>query len=85
MPLTREKKDKLRKRYKTLSAILKFLLLILLVVGLPLYIYFFQHDVIEQFSSLDKVEAFFAEYKTQSIIYYLALQIIQIIICVIPG
>ena len=40
MPLTREKKDKLRKRYKTISAILKLLLLLFILVGLPLYIYF---------------------------------------------
>lgn len=85
MPLTREKKDKLRKRYKTISAILKLLLLLFILIGLPLYIYFCQHQIIEQFSSLDKVEAFFAEYKTKSIFYYIALQIIQIIICVIPG
>ena len=85
MPLTRDKKDKLRKRYKTISAILKLLLLLFILVGLPLYIYFFRHDIIEQFSTIEQIEAFFAEYKTQSIIYYLALQIIQIIICVIPG
>lgn len=85
MPLTIEKKDKLRKRYKTISAILKLLLLLLILVGLPLYIYFCQHQIIEQFSSLEQVEAFFAEYKTQSILVYLALQILQIIISIIPG
>lgn len=85
MPLTIEKKDKLRKRYKTISAILKLLLLLFILVGLPLYIYFCQHQIIEQFSSLEQVEAFFDEYKTQSIFVYLALQILQIIICVLPG
>ena len=35
-------KDKLRKKYKTISAILKLLLLLLILVGLPLYIYFCQ-------------------------------------------
>lgn len=85
MPLTIEKKDKLRKRYKTISAILKLLLLLFILIGLPLYIYFCQHQIIEQFSSIEKIEAFFAEYKTQSIFYYLALQIIQVVICVIPG
>ena len=85
MPLTIEKKDKLRKRYKTISAILKLLLLLIILVGLPLYIYFCQHQIIEQFSSLEQVEAFFDKYKTQSIFVYLALQILQIIICVLPG
>lgn len=85
MPLTKEKKDKLRKRYKTISAILKMLLLLFILVGLPLYIYFCQHHIIEQFSSLEQVEDFFDEYKTQSIYVYLGLQILQIIICILPG
>lgn len=85
MPLTREKKEKLRKKFKTIGAILKLLLLLGILLALPLYIYFFQHDIIEQFSSIEQVEAFFAEYKTQSIFIYMALQVVQIIICVIPG
>lgn len=85
MPLAREKKEKLRKKYKTVSAILKLLLLLFILVGLPLYIYFCQHQIIEQFSSLEQVEAFFEEYKTKSIFVYLSLQILQIIICVLPG
>lgn len=83
--MNREKKDKLRQRYKTISAILKLLLLLFILIGLPLYIYFFHHDMIEQFSSLEQIEAFFEEYKTQSIFVYLALQVLQIIICILPG
>lgn len=85
MSLNKQKKDKLRKKFKTFSAIFKLMLLLIILVGLPLYIYFFQHDIIEQFSSLDQVEAFFNEYKTKSIFIYIAFQVIQIIICVIPG
>lgn len=83
--MNREKKDKLRKRYKKISAILKLLLLLFILIGLPLYIYFFQHDIIERFSSLEQIEAFFDEYKTQSIFVYLGLQVLQIIICILPG
>ena len=85
MPSTEENKKRLRKKFKTISAILKLLILLIILIGVPLYIYFFQYDIIEQFSTLDQVEAFFKEYKTQSIFIYIALQIIQIIICVIPG
>lgn len=85
MPLTREKKNKLRKRYQTISAILKLLLLLFILIGLPIYIFFFQYDIIEQFSSTEQVEAFFDEHKTKSIFIYLIFQVIQIIICVIPG
>ena len=83
--MNKEKKDKLRKKYKTISAILKLLLLLFILIGLPLYIYFFQHDIIDQFSSFEQVEAFFEEYKTESIFVYLGLQILQIIICILPG
>lgn len=85
MSLTKEKKEIYRKRYKTITAILKLVLLLLILVGLPLYIYFFQHELIDQFSSLDNIEAYLIEYKTQSIFIYMAAQILQIIICVIPG
>ena len=85
MPLTRDKKDKLRRKYKIISAVLKMILLLLILVGIPLYIYFFQHEIIEQFSDFEQVEAFFDEFKTESILVYIGLQILQIIICVIPG
>ncbi len=83
--LSASKKDKLRKKVKTITAVLKMLLLLFILVGLPLYIYFCHHEIIEMFSDLDQVEAFFAEYKTKSIIIYLGIQIVQIIISIIPG
>lgn len=85
MPFTRNKKDKLRKTFKIFISIFKFGLLLMILIGIPLYIYFFQHDIIEQFSSLEDVNAFFKEYRTQSIFIYIAVQILQIVICIIPG
>ena len=54
-------------------------------MGIPAYIYFFRHDLIENFSSLENVNAFFQQYKTQSIFAYIGAQILQIVICIIPG
>lgn len=85
MSFTKNEKDKLKKRFKIFSSIFKFALLLMILIGIPLYIYFFQHDIIEQFSSLDDVNAFFEEYRTQSIFIYIAVQILQIVICIIPG
>lgn len=85
MSFTKNKKDKLKKRFKIISSIFKFALLLMILIGIPLYIYFFQHDIIEQFSSLEDVNAFFEEYRTQSIFIYIAVQILQIVICIIPG
>ncbi len=85
MSFTKSKKDKLKKRFKIFSSIFKFGLLLMILIGIPLYIYFFQHDIIEQFSSLEDVNAFFEEYRTQSIFIYIAVQVLQIVICIIPG
>ncbi len=83
--MTLNQKDKLKKRFKIFSAVFKLLLLLTIIIGVPAYIFFFDHEVIDRFSSIEDIEAFFNEYKTQSVLIYLGLQILQIIICVIPG
>lgn len=77
--------DKLRKRIKIAGTILKFAILLIIIIGIPLYIYFAHHEFIEQFESIEDVNAMLHEYKGYSILVYLAAQIIQIIICIIPG
>ncbi len=85
MSLQKEKKDKIRKKVKLLSTVLKLLLLLVIVVGLPLYIYFCHYEYIDMFSNMENVNAFFAEHKAKSIFFYIGAQILQIVICVIPG
>ena len=78
-------RDKMRRRAKIVTTVLKFALLLIIVIGIPLYIWFGHHEIIEQFDSMDDVSAMLLEYKGYSILVYLIAQIIQIIICVIPG
>lgn len=78
-------RDKMRRRIKIINTILKFALLLIILIGIPLYVYFCHHEVIEQFSTMEDVNAMLDEYKGYSILVYLLAQIIQIIICVIPG
>ena len=85
MALTQDKKERLRRRFKIFSAIFKLALLVVILIGIPLYIYFFQHDLIDTFSSEENVKAIFQEYKVQSVFVYIGAQILQIIICIIPG
>lgn len=85
MPISTDKKNKLRKKFKLFGTIFKLTLLLFILIGLPLYIYFFQHDWIENFSSTENVEALFREYRAQSVLIYLGTQILQIVICIIPG
>ena len=85
MSISTDKKNRLRKRVKIFSAILKLALLLVILIGLPLYIYFFHHDLIQRFSSAENIEAFFNDYKAQSVFIYMGSQILQIVICIIPG
>lgn len=73
------------KIFKTSKALLKLGILIGILFGIPLYIYFFHKDWIDTMSSLDNVTAFFEANKGKTIVTYLAAQSAQIIICVIPG
>ncbi|MBQ1251329.1 MAG: VTT domain-containing protein [Firmicutes bacterium] len=83
--MEQERKEQLHIRFKRFSAILKLLVLLVIIVAIPLYIYFGHHEIIDQFSSLDAVEAFFEEYHGHSVAVYLIFQVLQIVICVIPG
>jgi len=80
-----EKKETLRTRVKFISVVLKFSLLLAILVGLPLYVWFFHQDLLRQFSDIDEVKIFFTQYQTASILVYIGLQMIQIIISLIPG
>lgn len=83
--MDKHRKDKLHKRIKLVSTILKFALLLGIIIGLPLYIYFYQPQLIEDMSSMENVNAFFRQYHAESIFVYIGAQILQIVICVIPG
>lgn len=79
------RKNIIHKRISLASTILKFVLLLFIIAGIPLYVYFFQPDLLQQFSSLDQISAMFREYKGYSALVCIIAQIIQIIICFIPG
>lgn len=83
--MDKHRKDKIHKRIKVISTILKFALLLLIIIGLPLYIYFFEPQLIDSMSSMENVNALFEHYHAESILVYIGAQILQIIICVIPG
>ena len=77
-----------KKRATPLRKFLSFLQLLLLgviLIGIPLYIIFIHPEWIEQVNSLEKAEAFLNSYQSQSYLIYTGIQVIQIIICVIPG
>ena len=79
-----KKAEKENKRRVMLSAV-KISMLVLIVVGIPLYLWFFHGDWIKSFENIDDVVAFLEKYETQSIFVYIGLQIVQIVISIIPG
>ena len=79
------RKDARRAAFKRVTAIAKLLLLLVIIIGIPAYIFFFQKDLIDDFSSVKDVEDFFLQYRHQSILIYMGLQILQIVICILPG
>ena len=76
--------EKENKRRVILSVV-KISMLVLIVVGIPLYLWFFHGDWIKSFENINDVVAFLEKYETQSIFVYIGLQIVQIVISIIPG
>ena len=79
-----KKAEKENKR-RVIISVIKITVLLLIVIGIPLYIWFFHGDWIRSYENIDDVVAFLEKYETQSIFVYIGLQIIQIVISIIPG
>ena len=75
---------KLNARKLILSTV-KIAVLLLIVIGIPLYLYFFKMEWLKGFQNIDSIVAFLNQYKSQSILIYIGFQIVQIVISVIPG
>ena len=70
---------------KKFVAFAKFALLLIILIGIPLYIYFFHKDTLVAMNSFDNIKAYFDGHKSTVMLTYLLLQCLQIIICIIPG
>lgn len=70
---------------KRLIPILKLIIMLLIVVGLPLYLYLAYPEFLQQFRTMESVNEFLARYETVGIFVYVGLQIVQILVSVLPG
>ena len=77
--------DKNAEKKNKIFAAVKFAVLLMIVIGLPLYVYVFHKDFILQFRSFDEVVAFLRQYKSFSVPVYLGAELLQILISVLPG
>jgi len=77
-------------RLRKALSVIKLLLLVIIIAGIPAYIIMLNPELIEQINTLEEAEAFLRSFMTgddYTTIYliYFGVQIIQIIICIIPG
>ncbi len=66
-------------------AILKFALLIVFLVGVPLYIFLAHPEVIALLKDRDALEAFLEAHRSHALVILFAFQVLQIVVAVIPG
>ena len=67
------------------AAILKMLILIGIIVGIPAYILFCQRHILTDMKSFSTIVGYLRTYKKESFLLYLAAQILQILISFLPG
>ena len=72
-------------RRKKIISILQFAVLLGIIFGVPLLIYQFNPEIIENFKSVEKFDAWISEYKGIGLIIYIICQVVQIILCFLPG
>lgn len=85
MTSTKHMSEDKKKRIKAFISIIKLLILVIIIIGIPTLIYFMFPDFIKQFKSMESVNEFLSQYETASIFIYIGLQIFQIVVSVIPG
>jgi len=71
--------------WKLAFTILKFVLFLIVLIGVPVYIFYNQRELLQTFDSLESVNAFLTEYRSASAFVYIGIQILQIAIFIIPG
>lgn len=72
-------------RNKKAVAILKFGILILVLIGIPIYIYFFHRDFLKSLSDFDVIKSYFENNKIVMAFVYMGMQCLQIVISMVPG
>ena len=78
--MTLENNDKKSK----LIAVIKLAVIVLVIISVPLYLYFTHPEIIREYSDADAIKGLLLSYKKESALIYLGLNIFQVI-CSLPG
>ena len=74
-----------KEKVKKIIAVLKFALLIILIIGIPLYLGIFQREAIAQFTSVEEFEHALESYKGWGYSIIIFCQVLQIVISILPS
>lgn len=80
-----KRKEKGRERWRKWISILKLVLLTAIIIIVPLYVYFFQRDLISEFRNYEEIVRKLRGYGIWSVFIYMLAQTVQIVISVLPG
>lgn len=75
----------LPRRFQIAVSLLKLAVFALICIGIPVAVVLYHPEIIEHFRSLEDLNAFLERYHTAGIFVYLAMQVVQILVPVIPG
>ncbi|HML39007.1 MAG TPA: hypothetical protein PKA19_16560, partial [Bacillota bacterium] len=81
----RHGRESRKKRITAFVSVLKLVILLGIVIGVPIYVYFSHPDLINRFNSLEEINNLLKQYKMASIFIYMGLQVFQIVVSIIPG
>jgi len=79
------KKEKAKQRIRIIFTLIKFTTLLIVLIGIPFYVFYNQRELLQTFDSLESVTSFLLAYKSASAFAYVGSQILQIAIFIIPG
>ena len=74
-----------KEKKRKIVAIVKLVILGIILIGIPLYIYLFQRELIKELSNFDNIKGYFEAHKIGMVFFCLLAQCIQIVISIIPG
>ena len=66
-------------------SVIKLLLLVAVVFSIPLYLLIFKRDLIASFEDLQDVITYIESHGRESVLFYLGLEIMQLVVSVLPG
>ncbi|MDR0424963.1 MAG: VTT domain-containing protein [Clostridiales Family XIII bacterium] len=78
-------KEKSKRRIRNTVAIVKFMLMITIIVGIPAALFLKNPEFIDNFRSLESINALLDRYKMGTFMFFVIAQIVQVVVSIIPG